>query len=162
MVGDTMIKESNIVPIFKTFDQLQSDETAIAVDVEREWNDANDAFDAAMAKVARLKKAPPGDIGDDYNRTIAALKKFAQQNPSAASTCNSMIKELAAFEIRRIDVEGELAISRAETDALSRLVAARKAVIEKRDRRMFGHGALAKRSQRFATAHMHRTGPGAR
>jgi hypothetical protein len=151
---------STVVPLFKTFDELQADESAIAVDVEREWNEANQAFDAAMSKVAALKKNPPGDISEAYTGTIAALQKMAKQNPSTASTCATMIQDLAALEKRRIGLAGELAIARAETDALAKLIGTRKAVIEKRDRRMFGFGALAKRSQRFATAQMNRS-PGA-
>jgi hypothetical protein len=152
-------EETKVVPIFKTFDELRADESAIATDTERQWNEANQAYDAAMSKVAALKKNPPGDISDGYTTTMAALKKLANLDPSTASTCAKMIQEIAALEIRRIDLAGELAIARAETSALSQLVAARKAVIEKRDQRLFGFRALAKRSQRFATAQLHRTGP---
>jgi hypothetical protein len=162
MTDASMTTGDNIVPLFRTFDELQANETAIAVDAVREWNEANQAYDAAMSKVAALKKNPPGDISEDYPRTIAALKKMATQNPSAASTCNSMIQDLAALEIHRIDLASKLAISQAETDALAQLGAARKAVIEKRDQRMFGFGALARRSQRFATAQLNKAyGPGA-
>jgi hypothetical protein len=153
-----IMTKDNVVPIFKTFDELQADESAIATDATREWNEANQAFDAAMSKVAALRKNPPGDISAAYTSTIAALKKLAKQSPATASTCNSMIHDLAALEKRRIEFVGELAISRAETDALSKLIGARKAALEKRDRRMFGFGALAKRSQRFATAQMNRPG----
>jgi hypothetical protein len=152
-----MTGEGNIVPIFKSFDELQADETAISVDVVREWNEANQVFDAAMSKVAALRKNPPGDISDAYSSTIAAIKKLAKHNPSTASTCATMIQDIAAIEKRRIDFAGELAIARAETDALAQLIGARKAVIEKRDRLMFGFGKLAKRSQRFATAQLNRT-----
>jgi hypothetical protein len=152
-----MTGEGKIVPIFKSFDGLQADETAIATDVVREWNEANAAFDDAMSKVAALKKNPPGDISAAYSSTITALKKLASQNPSTASTCRQMIVDLAALEKRRIEAVGETAIARAEIDAARKLVDARKAVLNKRDERMFGFGKLARRSQRFATAQLNRT-----
>ena len=161
-MSKTNIGETNIVPLFKSFDELQADESAIATDVERDWNAANAAYDDAMAKVAALKKNPPGDISEAYAKTLSALKKMAKLDPSSASTCNKMIQDIAALEIRRIDVAGKLAISQAEKDALANLIGSRKAAIEKRDERMFGHGALARRSQRFATAHANKNyGPGA-
>jgi hypothetical protein len=159
---NNMTKELNVVPIFKTFDELQDDETAITVDVVREWNEANDAFDAAMAKVAALKKNPPGDISAGYTRAVEGLKKLALLDPANASICYLIIQDLAAFEKKRIVLEGEHAIELAEKSALAQLLDARKAVVEKRDERVFGFGKLARRSQRFATTHMHRTGPGAR
>ena len=149
------------MPLFKSFDELQADESAIAIDCERDWNAANAAYDDAMAKVAALKKNPPGDICEAYTGTLAALKKLSKFNKSMASACSKMIQDIAAIEIHRIDLAGKLAISRAETDALSKLIGSRRAALEKRDRRMFGFGALARRSQRFATAQLNRNyGPG--
>jgi hypothetical protein len=145
------------VPIFKSFDQLQADETAIAVDVVREWNEANNAYDAAMSKVAALKRNPPGDISATYTKTIAALNKLARLDPANAATCYRMIQDLAALEKRRIVLEVDMAIERAELDAASKLMDARKAVVDRRDERMFGFGKLARRSQRFATAQLNRT-----
>lgn len=154
--------EDNIVPIFKTFDELQADESAIVTDLEREWAEANQAYDAAMERVAMIKKAPPGDISEAYTGTVTALKKFAKLNPPSASTCHKIIQDLAAIETHRIDLAGELAIARAENDAITKLIGARKAALNKRDERMFGFGALARRSQRFATAQLNKSyGPGA-
>jgi hypothetical protein len=149
---------NNVVPIFKTFDQLQADEHAIHVELVRDWNNANDSFDGAMSKVAALKKNPPGgEISTEYTGIVAGLKKFSKLNPSSASTCAELIRDVAAIEIHRIDAVGRLAISRAETNAIANLIAARAAALNKRDENMFGFGALKRRSQRFASAHLNRT-----
>jgi hypothetical protein len=111
-----------------------------------------------MEKVASLKKNPPGgEISAVYTDIVAAVKKFAKLNPSSASTCAALIKDVAAIETRRIDLAGELAISRAETDALAKLISSRRIALNKRDERMFGFGALKRRSQRFASAQLNRT-----
>jgi hypothetical protein len=158
MVNAMTSEETKIVPLFKSFDELQADESAIAVDVECEWNEANQAYDAAMSNVAALKRNPPGDICATYTKTTAALNKFASLDPANAATCYRMIQDLAALEKRRIGLEGDMAIERAEIDAARKLMDARKAVVDRRDERMFGFGKLARRSQRFATAQMNRPG----
>jgi hypothetical protein len=158
-----MMTGATIVPIFKTFDELQADETAIQEELVRSWNEANQNFDIAMERVAWLKKNPPGgDLSKAYTSTVAALKTFAELRPSTAPFCTSLVKAVGAIETKRLDVEARMAISRAETDALATLIAARKAAIDRRDEGMFGFGKLARRSQRFATAQLNKAyGPGA-
>jgi len=150
--------ETNVVPIFKTFDDLQADEQQILADLEREWNEANEVFDSAMAKTAVLKKDMPtdGDSSQGYHRAVAGLKALAKLNPSNASSCAKMIADLTDIEMSHRAVAAEMQNRLAKKEALVGLLRARNAAVEKRDQRLFGFGALAKRSQRFATAQLNK------
>jgi hypothetical protein len=140
-----------IVPIFKTFDELQADETAIHADLVRDWNSANEAYDAALAKSAVLKKSAP-DI--DGQKVIAALRDFAKANPAQREICEKMISDIRGIAIGLHTAQVDLA----EKQAVFDLKKARCEALERRDGRMFGFSKLARRSQRFASAQLRREG----
>jgi hypothetical protein len=141
---------STIVPIFLTFDALQVEENAIHADLVKDWNDANEAYDAALAKSAALKKSAP-DV--DSQQVIAALRDFAKANPAQREICEKLIADVRDISIRLHMANIDLAEKRAIVD----LQKSRCAALERRDGRMFGFSKLAKRSQRFASAQLRKS-----
>jgi hypothetical protein len=132
-MSEPIKEETNIVPLFKTFDELDRDEHAIALAFYNEWQAAYRRWDLVKVVLAddnvTLTKLDVGDI------ELAMAKSAAGK-----------------FRSRRDPTIG----------ADAELAAALRAACEKRDARMFGFGALAKRSQRFASAQLNRSyGPGA-
>ena len=136
-----------IVPIFLTFDQLQVEENAIHAELARDWNSANESYDAALAKNAILKKNAP-DV--DSQQVIAAIRDFAKANPAQREICEKLIADVRDISIRLHMANIDLAEKRAIVD----LQKSRCAALERRDGRMFGFSKLAKRSQRFANAQL--------
>ena len=136
MSANTM--ESNVVPLFRTFTELQHDQHQIMSDYFADWERAYEIWDIAKA-------AMDGDA--------SALAKFTQSDSAHVA--------LAKSEAHRSKtLYGDLAV--AESRALAKLVASLKAAVDKRNDRLFGHTALARRSMRFAMAQERRNyGPGA-
>jgi len=139
-----------IVPIFLTFDQLQVEENAIHADLVKDWNAANETYDAAIAKTVVLKKSAPSI---DSQQAISGLRDFAKANPAQREICEKMIADVREISIGLHKARTELAETRAAVD----LQKARCAALEKRDGRMFGFSKLARRSQRFASAQLKRS-----
>jgi hypothetical protein len=139
-----------IVPIFLTFDQLQVEENAIHADLVKDWNAANEAYDAAIAKNLVLKKSAP-DI--DSQVAISGLRDFAKANPAQRDICEKLISDVRGIAISLHMAQVDLA----EKQAVFDLKKARCDAVERRDGRLFGFGALRKRSQRFASAQLNRS-----
>jgi hypothetical protein len=119
-----MIEGSNIVPLFKNFAELQRDEDEILKQYAAEWERAYVIYDMTEAAL---------------NNDATALAKFAA-SPEMA---------LAKSEAQRLRSR----YAAPETFAMVTLVKSLKAAVEKRNDRLYGHTALAKRSMRFAMAH---------
>jgi hypothetical protein len=159
-----MIEETNIVPLFKTYEELISDEKKILADCETESEAAFKAFevardaiisdDVALAKVVDTTVSP-----------LAALKKFsryaalAKLYPALFAQIETMSNQFAVVSAEHKALKKQISTKR---EVIQTLENARKAAIDKRDGRLFGLTALAKRSMRFASAHERRNyGPGA-
>jgi hypothetical protein len=116
----------NVVPLFKTFEQLQSDEAEILADYEAELDAAVKADDLARA-----------GLGIDKDEL---------------SKLNTVDRELAKAAADRLlgEARGDVAIAKANlrTEGLTAI----RDALRKRNERLFGIGELAKRSRRFATA----------
>lgn len=148
---------NKIVPIFKTFDELQSDEDKIVSEYYAEYERANEAFDSAMAKTVMLKKsAPRDDACGGYGRAVKGLRALAKANPSQRATCEQMIADLGEIAMKfRIQLH-KSRVELAERQAVADLLQARRDALEKCEGRLFGFRKLAKRSQRFASAQLMR------
>jgi hypothetical protein len=152
-----MTEKDNVVPLFKTFEEMQRDEEAILADFEKDWHGAFKAFEVASdavlddeAPLAKVITTPAPLVALQKSGAIAALSKL---DWSLAAEVETMFKNFAAVsaEHRRLKKKIE-----AGHKAMQNLENARRAAIERRDERMFGHGALRRRSQRFASAHARR------
>jgi len=156
--------ENVIVPIFRTFEELQSDEDAILAGFEEDWQQAFKVFEGARDAVLE-DKATLAKVVDTEPSPFAALKKsgrFAalkKLDPGLAAKIDEMSAEFAVVVAEHKRLKKEIT---AGCEAINNLNDARRAAISKRDERMFGFGALRRRSQRFASAHERRNyGPGA-
>jgi hypothetical protein len=117
--------EGNIVVLFRTFEDLQRDEQKIMKDYFAEWEAAYARFDVAQAAI---------------NGDNTALAKFADADVSLA-------KAAVESSIRKYGDTGV-----ADVGSVARLASDLKASVTKRDERLYGMSALAKRSRRFAMA----------
>jgi hypothetical protein len=115
----------NIVVLFRTFEDLQRDEQKIMKDYFAEWEAAYKRFDVAQAAIS----------GDN-----TALAKFDNTEVALAKAeVESSIKKYGNTGV-------------AEVSSVARLASDLKASVTKRDDRLYGMSALAKRSRRFAMA----------
>ena len=131
-MSDANISTENVVVLFKTFEDLKRDEDLILKEYAAEWEKAYVIFDMTEAAL---------------NNDAGALAKFI--GPDLA---------LAKAEAERLKSK----YTAPETQAMVTLVKSLKAAVDKRNERLFGYTALAKRSLRFASAHGRRNyGPGA-
>ena len=129
----------NIVPLFKTFDELDRDQCVIYREHYDNWHAAYRRWDLIKAVLAE----------DDG----AELAKLAADDSELA---------LAKSEVARIKRERGSDKLVASTFACVELVTRLRQLCEKRDERLYGLSALAKRSVRFAMAHDRRnSGPAA-
>jgi hypothetical protein len=112
----------NVVPIFKTFDGLQADEQQINQDCAREWNEASETYDAAMAKTAVLKKDMPGDgdFSKGCHQAVTALKALAKLNPKIASDCSKIASDCSKMIANLLDIEMSQRAQKHQLDALER------------------------------------------
>jgi hypothetical protein len=122
-----------LIVLFKSFAELQRDEDLILKQYAAEWERAYVIYDMTEAAL---------------NSDKTALAKFA--GPELA---------LAKAEAARLKSKYRAP----ETQAMVTLVKSLKAAVEKRNDRLYGHTALAKRSMRFAMAQDRRNfGPAAK
>jgi hypothetical protein len=117
--------ENNVVPIFRTFDDLKHKEQRIMGEFLSEWEGAYRKFDAVQAAIS----------GDS-----TALEKFATDEVVVA-------KYAVDNSIRKY---GDAAVANIQSTAT--LAKTLKAAVDRRNERLFGLGALAARSLRFVTA----------
>jgi len=124
------------VPLFKTFEQLHADECEIYQEHHDAWHAAFHRWDLVKAVIAddaaELTKLTTGDAEMALAKSDAARFKVGD--------CGDHV----------------LAIARATTELSDTL----RSLVEKRNERLYGLGTLAKRSMRFASAHV-RTNYGA-
>ena len=160
----TEIDREKIVVLFKTFEDLHRDEEAILADFEKDWEGAFKVFEVARAAVLD-DKAVLAKVVDTTPSPFDALKKsgrFAalkKLDPGLAATIDEMSAKFAVVVAEHNRLKKEITAGR---EAIKNLNCARRAAIIKRDERMFGFGALRRRSQRFASAHARKNyGPAA-
>jgi len=153
-----MTGETNIVVLFKTFEDLQRDEDEIVADFQREWDDANAAFDltyktitadeAALTKWAAPAYEPPPHFLKNPQRR-AALNAL---DSKLCAKLDAMYSNMVALAATQANLKKEISIELTKREAVTTLDNARKAALAKCNERMFGLGALARRSRRFASA----------
>jgi hypothetical protein len=130
------INTENVIVLFKTFEDLKREEDLILSEYEAEWAKAYSAWDMTSAA-----------IDDD----ATAMAKFAGPEMT-----------LAKAEAARLKSKCNGSVAVANSGAMVTLVKSLKAAVDKRNDRLFGYSALAKRSMRFALAHANKSyGPGA-
>ena len=122
----TANNEGIIVPLFQTFEQLQSAEQEIAADFFKDWH-------AAMACYEMRQAVISGDTNE--------LAKFDGAEVELA-------KAVVAESVKKYHSHGHTLIAMASSQ--STLTAELLAALDRRDERMFGLGAVAKRSARFS------------
>jgi hypothetical protein len=151
------IEEENVVVLFRTFDELASDEAKIIAEYHQEWEQAYKAYDAAQSAVAAsLAKVIPYD--PHISKMFGALKKLAQEMPERRSEIETMSADLTELAAGSATLKRRLA----EQQALTSLSRSLATAVTKRDERLYGFGALARRSQRFANAQARKSyGPAA-
>jgi hypothetical protein len=146
-----MSNPEGIVVLFKTFEELARDEEQIIADYHGEWAQAYKAYDAQSAVAVPLAKV----VTDDPRISVmfAALKKLAKQMPERRAEIETMSADLTELAAGSATLKRRLA----EQQALTSLSRSLQTAVTKRNERLHGFGALAKRSQRFATAQLNRT-----
>jgi hypothetical protein len=131
-MSNAEISMENVVVLFKSFEDLKRDEDLILKEYAEDWEKAYRIFDMTTAAL---------------NNDAAALAKFV--GPELA---------LAKADAERI--KSKFAVP--DVQAMVTLVKSLKAAVDKRNARLFGCTALAKRSLRFASSHARKNfGPGA-
>jgi hypothetical protein len=149
---------------------LQRDEELILADYLADWDAAWKAFEIARAAVlGEDDGAALAKIVDTTTSPLAAVlaKRGARAaleklEPGLAATIEKVSTEFAI--VSSLAAENRRLIKKivAGREVIENLEKAQKAAIDRRDERMFGHGALRRRSQRFASAHLRKSyGPGA-
>jgi hypothetical protein len=128
-MSNAEINMENVVVLFKNFEDLKRDEGQILKEYAAEWERAYVMFD--MTEVA-------------FNKDETALAKFDGADLA-----------LAKSEAERLRSSGSM--TTAKVQALVTLTKSLKAAVDRRNDRLFGHTALAKRSMRFASAHARRS-----
>lgn len=130
-----MIGESNVVPLFKTFEELQSDEAEIIADFNAELDEATKLLELTFAALQddgdALAKLDSADLTLAKSTADRLLAERRRQNPKFGFATVVALAKLGA-----------------KTAALT---AVRDALL-KRNRRLFGLDNLAKRSARHAAA----------
>jgi hypothetical protein len=122
-----MTSEDNIVPLFKTFEQLHSDECLIYREHYDNWHAAYRRWDLIKAVLA-------DDDGAELSKLAAADSELGFAKSEAARLKKAHGAQLAGFY------------------ACVELTAYLRSLVEKRNARLYGLNALAKRSMRFASA----------
>jgi hypothetical protein len=144
---------SNIVPLFKTFDELERDQLEIIEQFRTDWDAAWKTFEAARSAIETDKAALAklGDEPPDRSLTLAPLTK-AEPYASVYKTYNDLVSEFARVKAENRRLKARLNIELAKRQAVATLKMSREAAIRKRDERLWGHSTVAKRSARFANA----------
>jgi hypothetical protein len=115
--------QENVVPLFKTFEELHRDEVAIYQEHYSEWHRAYARWDV----------------------TLAVLKN---DNTALAKCAGNADFDIAKAEAQSLKKQhGDLA----EFYANSALIKQLRALVDKRNERLFGLGEVARRSARFAS-----------
>jgi hypothetical protein len=160
------MREDKIVPLFRTYEQLEQDEIDIAADYEKEWEEVFKVFDltrtALLAEENVLAKSvdrTPGAFADLKKlKWYVALKKL---DPSLAAQVDEVASKFAILEAENRRLAKNLKLELAKRQAVETLKKAQNAANNKRSERLYGLGSIAKRSVRFAAAHERRNpGPG--
>jgi hypothetical protein len=125
----------NVLPLFKTYEEMHADECEIHKQHYDDWHAAYRRWDLVNAALA-----------DDETE----LHKLAAGDTEL---------QLAKSEAQRLKKQhGGIAEFLADGELASKL----RSLVEKRNERLYGLGALAKRSMRFASAQARKNyGPGA-
>jgi hypothetical protein len=133
MSESTIAEDTKIVPLFRTYAEMQQDECAIYKEHYDAWHAAYRRWDLVNAALA-----------DDDTE----LNKLAASDPEMA--------------LAKSDAERLRKLYHPEISATAELASTLRKLCEKRNERLYGLGALARRSQRFASAHANRSfGPAA-
>jgi hypothetical protein len=153
------IDRENIVVLFMTYEDQKRDEEAILVDFILDWDAAWEKFETARDAILYGSAAPLAKVIDTSDSPLAALKKsgklakLAKLDPSLAKKVEAISNEFAIVEAEHVRMTKQFD---ARNSAIKNLEDAKRAAIDRRDRRLYGLGAVAKRSQRFANAHERR------
>lgn len=122
------------MPLFRSFEDLQRDEQRALQDFGKEWTGAFATFDLAGIVVEKMK---------------AAL--------ASAPTAKNDTSEIGVAHSEEVDrLRKAYDIEAARHNALAALVEKLKAAVERRNERLYGMTAVAKRSMRFASAQQRR------
>jgi hypothetical protein len=159
-MSKTNMEETTIVVLFKNYEDLECDEREIAADFQREWDEANAAFDLVrktiLADETMLAKRdvpayepPPGLRHLKNPKSRAALDAL---DPGLCEKLDALVADAAATHAEHVRLKRTLDIEFAKRQAVQTMKAAHQAALGKHSERMFGFGKLAKRSVRFASA----------
>jgi hypothetical protein len=150
MVDMSNANMENVVPLFMTFDDLQSTEQTIWAEFRAEWDGAYKRYDEVIASLPDRPASPvikfrkPSDAG--LSNAMAHAKTPAEKREILA-------KALHEAKIATEDLTKQVDFNRAKHEALNTLIGSLKEAVSKRNEKLFGQTAVAKRSLRFATAH---------
>jgi hypothetical protein len=132
-----MIQESNIVPLFKTFEELQRDEQEIIADFNAEIDAAQKLLDLTFTAL---------------RQDTEALRKFDSADQALAkATADRLIADNRGRPaLAKVDPDTIVALAKFDAKTVA-LTAVRDALL-KRNHRIFGHDALSRRSARHTAA----------
>jgi hypothetical protein len=148
------INMENVVVLFKTFEDLKRDEDLILKECSAQWDDAFSAFEVARDSVLAGDGAALAKVVDTAS-SFAALKKSGRYaalkklDPSLCAKIDKISSEFAIVAAEHHRLKTEIT---AKLEVIQTLHNARAAAIEKRNDRLYGNTALARRSLRFAMA----------
>lgn len=134
-----------ILPLFKKFEDLARDEEEIMADYVADWESAYEKFDRAQDIIRTMEARA--------TEPFKPLAKLEPENDSPAALLKAIRAEFAEVHAAHDRIKREIEVNRERVRANATLAASLKAAIAKRNERLFGLGAVAKRSQRFAQAH---------
>jgi hypothetical protein len=149
MVDMSNANMENVVPLFMTFEDLQSTEQTIWAEFCAEWDSAYKHYDEVIAS---LPACPPNPVIKFRKPKDADLSKALAQATTPAERREILAKALHEAKIATDHLTKQVEFNSAKHEALNTLIASLKAAVSKRNERLYGTTAVAKRSLRFATA----------
>lgn len=148
----------NVLPIFKSFTELEQDQQEIMSTFAAEWTEAYRLFDVAQAKIAKTESTPgaePPQPSLHLTKIMASMQQVALSD-SFKKLAGEAVEALREIKAGAGTVAAELRVVKLKAEANRDLVDRLKVAIKKRNEAIYGNNEVAKRSARFATAHSRR------
>jgi hypothetical protein len=165
VIGRVMntLLEDNVVPIFKNFFELQHDEDEIISEFRAEAEKACQALELAKAAIARNEAAELAKLQETAATEQRLPPRLSKVEPhgSILVKMHDLQEKLSSLTAAQKQTKARAEAYLAKVAANAAMVEALQSAITKRNDRLYGHSKLAKRSQRFASAHLRAHGAGA-
>lgn len=144
-------KDSNVVRLrFSTFQEAVDNEQEVLREFGERWELAFKTYDDTMAKIAsdqdELSKSAVSNADDDG---VNELRKLVRQ-PEWRVKLQSLESDAVALRKSNDKIRAVVTLEKAKQDAVRLLKDELDAAVKRRDERLYGATAVAKRTLRFA------------